>query len=573
MAVDLTAVATASVEVDWTDSLMFDHVLSDVSARYRDCRYRWGSARRSNPQRPVTASGEGSMTLLGVDFVPGASTALTLEQLNGRHRIRIVEHVGAAPIMGWMVLATNPSRSRTSGRSTQFRLEGLETDGLRTEIELVQPTDGAAHDSPEVQALLTAAAGRAVDLDVRPTNLAPFMFAGRRGELLSQLGLALSGRPLSGRAGAFRVVDPTLVPAGARPLVSSDLAVLDASSEIDTAQIRNSAIVGVELEAGATQETTQTVELELSSMTARAAGSTITLTGTADLLALEAGDQYVDVAVELLSLTVTVANDITYDGRSTAALSFWSGEQEVNVDAGGASPMFTRSGGTVSIELELAADWPPLTNTTVRVRFAPAFTGGVDVVTTVGTFGNPDWFWQTRTSPAAISSFVSDTAAAEFAALVTKITARIQLTYGRQTGAAIDQLVVTNPASINTWGERPVEFPAWIRRTDTLRIQAILNALGSTRRVHVIDLALPQPTDTLTAQVAALEPGDFIDARINDPRFEVNINSIAMIFACETMLKQRGQSLRRIWIIDTGPQAGGGSYSHGYSDGYEGGGP
>ena len=564
MAVDLVAVTTAVVEVDWGDDT-FGHAVSDVSGRLRSCVFRWGAARRSNPQRPVIASGSGTLVLLGDDFVPGVSTVLSTRDLYARHRFRITEHTGADPISGWLSLVANPSRGRAAGRESTFRLEGLASDGLRTEVEFVQAVDGEPHDSTDFAELLEDAAGSAVSLQVRATSLAPFLFAGRRGGLLSQLALALGGLAVAGRSGGLSIVDPTDVPAGAKPLLSgAELAVLDASSELDVAQIRNSALVGVGMAAGDVETVETTVELTLTS-TERRLGSVLTLTADAELVGTGADTEFFDVEVELTSLTATVAESANWAGSSAS----WAGTQQVNVDPDGAAPTVTLTGSTATVELVLPASWPPDTEVEItldRFPFSEAVNVGAQPTFAINLpMGIPSTnvFWQTYTSPVTVSP-VNAVNVATVAALVQQITARVQLTYGRRATEAIDQLVIRNEPSIDTWGERPIEFPAWIQRTDTTRIQAVIDALADSRRIHIIDLAVPQPEEAQTTLVTDIEPGDFVTAAITDPARQVNIGGTVNVFAVETLLRQTGQSVRRLSVIGLGGRA----YSSGYSDGY-----
>ena len=119
-----------TVEIDWTDSGLYDHPLSDVSQRWTRIQLGYGASRTANPLRPTMDAGRGSITVHGQEFVPGVSEDFSEVQLRGRHRCRILLTVGGvtnALAAGWVML-----HRRAGFRTTTFAWEGaLGTSGSR----------------------------------------------------------------------------------------------------------------------------------------------------------------------------------------------------------------------------------------------------------------------------------------------------------------------------------------------------------------------------------------------------------------------------------------------------------
>ena len=107
------------IEVDWDDDGLYAHALSDVTERWLTARYAYGTARRSNPQRPTVAAGRGTITLIGNEFVPGLSTVFTAAQLQTRHRLRFMLGTGSL-FHCWLQEAKHAGRGTDGGVRTQF---------------------------------------------------------------------------------------------------------------------------------------------------------------------------------------------------------------------------------------------------------------------------------------------------------------------------------------------------------------------------------------------------------------------------------------------------------------------
>ena len=253
---DLAAVWDGTVEIDWSDSGLFDHAASDVTEALRGLRFRWGAAERSNPERPVVDFGGGSLRLVGERYILGLSAVLSAAQLQRRHLLR-VSVPGWAPILGRCSLDV---RRSTADRVSQFVLEGLGREDVSAELDVVQPTEGVLSDSVEFGAWVEAHVGLVVPIRAAVRAYDRFRFEGRRGELVSTLAVTLAAMPVAGRGGSLRLRDPTMPTAAPVVLGSGVLAVAAASSRLDVAHVRNQVNTVLDVPATHTGVATVTVD-------------------------------------------------------------------------------------------------------------------------------------------------------------------------------------------------------------------------------------------------------------------------------------------------------------------------
>ena len=113
-------------------------------------------------------------------------------------------------------------------------------------------------------------------------------------------------------------------------------------------------------------------------------------------------------------------------------------------------------------------------------------------------------------------------------------------------------------------------FPDWLLYTDVAEaeaaLQPVVDSLGKPRRLHVIDVAVPQAGDVADSMLD-VEPGDYRRVTVADARLPTAVDAVCMLLSAELLVNPalRG-TLRHVWI-----ESGGGSYSDGYSDAYDGG--
>ena len=253
---DLASVWGGLVEIDWSDSGLYDHAASDVSDALGGLRFRWGGSERSNPERPIVDYGGGVLRLTGDRYSLGVSTVLTTAEIQQRHLIRITPP-DLSPILG---RCTFDNRQASAERSSQFALEGLETAKVSAELDVLQPTVGIKSDSQAFADWVAVQFDLAsVDIGAAVRTYDRFRFTGRRGELISQLATTLTAMATAGRDGTLRLHDPTMAPATPDSIDGASLAVTAATSRLDTAHIRNQ--IAIILGATLDQEVSGVVEV------------------------------------------------------------------------------------------------------------------------------------------------------------------------------------------------------------------------------------------------------------------------------------------------------------------------
>ena len=240
MANRLAHVRDWSVLVDWDNDGQYAHALSDVSEAWASASYEYGTARRSNPQRPTIAPGRGQIALIGEEFVPARSTVLSAMQLELRHRIRAT--LGADVLWEcWIQEANHRAGSSRAGFTTRFRLEGLLERPGRNPVSISQLEEPINADVAAITALAQTAYGiDAADYsaNIAPTPLGIYGFNGPAARYISEFSQVSGALPLAGPAGELHLIDPSRAPvAPSTNIHANDYMITNATTEFDAEQL------------------------------------------------------------------------------------------------------------------------------------------------------------------------------------------------------------------------------------------------------------------------------------------------------------------------------------------------
>ena len=229
--------------VDWDADGAFAHARSDVTENWYRCIFEYGTPRRTNPQRPTILAGRGSLTLLGDEFVPGRSTVFTEAQLRRRYRLRVLQ--GAVVLFeAWIDEARQERGVHAGGSAVQFRFEGILEQAGREQVKLSQGAAAVLANADAVVQILEDAYGLAsIPVNLRDTPLGIYGFEGPVARYASQYSQVAGGFPTATKDGGLAVRDPNLTPASAKLFRMTDYAILEAGTEFDVEQLRNSALV------------------------------------------------------------------------------------------------------------------------------------------------------------------------------------------------------------------------------------------------------------------------------------------------------------------------------------------
>lgn len=228
-------------EVDWARDGMFAHPFSDVTNAWWRAHYEYGSARRSNPQRPTVLAGRGRLSLIGEEFVPGRSTVFTEEELRMRYMIRVT-YFSVLLFTAFMADIRHEPNLARGGTVVSWRLEGqLEQQGRTRQVVEQAAADAAADDVAVLDLLREAYGLDAADLtsSIQPTELGQYNFSGAAAQYASQFALVAGALPTAGPDGDLSLVDPNIRPATYPTFRMTDYTILDAASEFDIEQLRN----------------------------------------------------------------------------------------------------------------------------------------------------------------------------------------------------------------------------------------------------------------------------------------------------------------------------------------------
>ncbi|MDE0194537.1 MAG: fibronectin type III domain-containing protein [bacterium] len=594
---DLVIGADADIDVDWDDATDFSHSLATVTDHLYALDYRWGALRRSNPKRPLLDPGSGSMVLTGDTFASG-SAALTEAQLRGRHRFRIRHNPRSGAtvpgdVTGWCIREDRPTTSRSVGRRSVWRLVGQLDDDVRADIAVTQPSSPLASTAAAFTTLLNTAAGRMVTVVSPAVSLGAFNFNGRRGEFISEIARVLAATPYGGRSGGISIISAAHQTQQAR-IGGDTLAVTAVTTQSDTAQIFNQL---TSIEAAAMTGETQRIELVLLHTPAAALAGPgsfprdqqLPLQFTGSFASL--GDDWTYTVADPTSLEFIIrsAHIVTQyysSGRNRqeyrvsaygyvqgglAGPGGWYGVETLTAQCT-ATAVVNLLTVTVTVSAVAATTivqrWgkqrrattrnpnPPRLNSAVMVTVPwNGLTSGAVILNPTNSVGAfPRTYVDAlatigvrNLSPDAFAS--SAAAAAEMQPLSARVA--VQVTASRTAGAAFSSRTVAAAESVALWGPRPLVLPAWLQSAPAATLQSIVNSFANPRDVHVIDLAMPQPTTAATARVASLEPGQLMPVRISDPRTATDINAVCVIRSVEWRLRARTRSICRITVVET----------------------
>ena len=98
--------------------------------------------------------------------------------------------------------------------------------------------------------------------------------------------------------------------------------------------------------------------------------------------------------------------------------------------------------------------------------------------------------------------------------------------------------------SIREWGDRVLTFPVWFRRTAQAALQARIDTLAVARNIHTIEFYMDQRDATKSANIAALQPGQYIAVP--------HVGSIVYIMYSELEVDTQRSDIKRLTCIDTG---------------------
>ena len=234
------------VDIDWSDTGLYNHALSDVSATWLRASFEQGTARRSNPQRPTIVTGRGTITLIGNNYVPGLSTRLTAAQLQARHLIRF--RLGTALLFdGYVQEARHLEGTGDGGIFTEFQVEGLLERRGRAALELTQAATSTTTTAAAVLQQLRETYGVAAgdfEQNIQSTPLADYTFEGPVQQYASQFGQVAGGLMVARPGGELALIDPTRLPSPVpRVFRGTDYMVLGATTEFDQEQLWNKALI------------------------------------------------------------------------------------------------------------------------------------------------------------------------------------------------------------------------------------------------------------------------------------------------------------------------------------------
>ena len=223
-------------------------------------------------------------------------------------------------------------------------------------------------------------------------------------------------------------------------------------------------------------------------------------------------------------------------------------EQEPDTDTGTSSASVTEDGtGIATVTVNTRDD------ITTAGTFTLRWTDGTTMTQDLAPLG-----WSTRSAADAMSESVGLADLAYVFGLRAEVTITFDL---------VVPITVENAASVAAWGPRPLPLPQWLRYTDaataTAALQPIVDALGEPRRIHSIELAVPQ-AETGDNAVLDVEPGDYRRITVTDRRLPTNIDAICMVLSAELRVSARQRGAFGLVCIESGGRA----YSDGYAPGY-----
>lgn len=504
-------------EVDWDRNGTFGHPLSDVTKHWVSCAYEYGTARRSNPERPTIQAGRGNLTLIGDEFIPGRSAVFDQSDLNRRRRMRVSLNSTRLfeAYMAEVIHDQNASRA-----ISRFRLEGyLERPG-REQVIISQPSTTSTTVSDEVIALLRDVYGldaASLSHGLQATPLTRYSFKGAAAQYLSEFARVASGLPCALRSGALRLQDVSVHPATVPIFRNADYAIEQAATDFDIEQIWNSITATYRSDTQFSDARTHTFV-----SAATRVGNTISQSWTVPLGALGMGETRDSVELtDVLPVKSPPSSgsnvDITYGGDPPPVATTLT----VNGDQATIAATFELGG------IYLLPVWRRVGTLFRQVRFRGSGFVRTDVLIWRTNFNSFDWVTEGGGASGDARPF------------------NLEYTLRWVVSGEPAMIEVRNDESIIEWGERKLSgFPAWVSPSAAGRVQAVIDASAVPRNLFPVSFAISQPDAAKTVEVAEIEAGDHIGLSIADPSRRIAINAIAFVMSVGYVL-DRNRDLRK----------------------------
>ena len=509
------------IEVDWDDDGLYAHALSDVTERWLTARYAYGTARRSNPQRPTVAAGRGTITLIGNEFVPGLSTVFTAAQLQTRHRLRF--SLGSMSLWGcWLQEARHAGRGTDGGVRTQFSLEGLLERPGRAQQDISQIEPLTSSTAAEVLALAQDAYGlTALDHNLTATPLGVYTFAGPAARYVSQFAQVAGALPVALRAGGLGLYDPTTAPLPLPSIYRSvDYVIESATTEFDSEQLFTSALVEYERE-GIDTDLTAFIVVRIDRRTSSTTPQepfpyTIVFT----LPAPPAGASYEDIGVSVGLIQAgfqDVLSGVLVSGNGLPLTVF-------------INPIVTTTESTV-----VNQDGTTTVSVTGMITVANMETQ----ITSGFAVGSRQTGWWLLSYDFSSRVFMSN------------VRVPIILSYTLRRASTILNEEVFSGGNA-AWGMRELTFPPWFSSVSSDAVEARIEQYAKPRDIHVLDFAMQQADTAMSDAVANLEAGDFIGILVEDPRTRTEISGFVFVMNVAYNLHRNRPPVKRLTCLQTG---------------------
>ena len=540
-------------EVDWLGDGLYAHGLSDVTeAVDGDFTALFGSAKLSNPDRPILKPLVGHVTLMGDNYAPRSSSVFTPAELRQRNRFRVSWSDGVATVYlctGWMQ-APKLQEPRAGTKLTRYSLEGLTQQDLRRVVSLQQLVDAST--TVASRTLVEDAMESSLEsYTYDPTELQIFQFEGTAGAFVSQFGTVAGVFPMEHASGGYGLHSPLADPSGQVDIGTPDYVIADLKSEWANQFIRNYAFVALGKAVADRESFVQHMEIVQP-------GATDLPSKTIRLPALPTDQEY-------QNLVVTPTREAVYvwvwGYLRSYAFPYPDGPTE----------WFFRLRGAWSAEAE-ASTLTASYSTTVD-----PLTGETVVEVTFDNWNTArEWSWEVRRTIYGTDTF-EVLASTDYQSVVNTIfqyentqNYRIYYQYAREDDlnarrlqydisfdivtltASAGNLVLENLESQANWGLREAKFPPWFSFDASDKIKARIDELAQPRHLHTVDFPLWQRDPGKSKVIAELDSGDYFRLSVQDLISGVDIAESVMVMNVEYLLGNGRTPTKRLTLIETG---------------------
>jgi len=505
-----------TVTVGWADPPV------DVSASVVSGRVSHGSG-ESNSERSTIAVARGTLVLQGADFQPGRSTRFSEAVLSRRAQCKVM--LGTTLL--WQGWVERPQAvPRVLVPQTSFDLVGGLEAQSRARVEVSSSTANLYTDAT-VWADVVGAVPRLVGAAGAGITFAPFMFKGRGFELASLA--AMVGGRLAGEDKQGRLTMPTYgrLPQTQTPVTSTTHLIRRAVTGKKVDQIRNR--VHFPFETAPTRERLfkDHVFRYTSGMLPGTATATVSLPAAPDNTA------YSDYQVSIHAFTASAISSIQ-TSRNNDNQRFIDSHDTARIDAKKnptLTPTVDLNNDRVLLTMDLSGltsgdvfSWRYSINTSFSesTTFPYAWNAANEIkIDRPGTYRSGKYRWGRAqhgwTNPPQGQMGVDDIEIVVRTSWLATTTPQASKTF-------------QNLASQGVWGVRSLDFPLWMAddgldagEPNAVRLQADLDDLATARTYHDVALPLWQRDAARSAEIAALDYGDYVDLGIRDDRRGVNI--------------------------------------------------